>query len=410
MRIFKFGGASVRNAAAIRNLQHILAQYPSEQLFVIVSALGKTTNALERIAASGFNEEDYLKDYQELVDQHTAISNELLGEVPAALTHWFRQLQKVLDRGADSWELYYDQVVCHGELMSTTLIHAFLKKEMRVQWLDARSLISTDADHTQAKVDWDQTRANIKAVNKDRLNITQGFIGRSPYGDSTTLGREGSDYSAAIFAHVLEADDLVVWKDVPGIMTTDPKWMPKAQQYRNLSYRRAVELTYYGAKVIHPKTMAPLAKSNIPMQVRSFLDLQQEGTLIAKEGPAQEVWPTIVIRQHQVLVSVRFPGDKPIDQMGIAEVFRVVEHLGIQINLMQNSALSFSFVFDYHQAQLDRLRESFQSQYAMYENKGLHLVTLMNYTPELEQNLPAMQEVLIEQRTRHHYRVLYLPV
>lgn len=409
MRIFKFGGASVKNAAAIRNLQNILADYAAEKLFVVVSALGKTTNELEEIASLGFSGEDYEEAYAALITRHEHISNELIGNVPETLRQLFRKLQDALKTSADSWEEYYDQVVSFGELMSTRLIHEFLNMKMNVQWYDARGFISTDSSYTKARVDWTQTGKNIHNHDFGQLSITQGFIGRSKEEKNTTLGREGSDYSAAIFAHFFQAKELVVWKDVPGVMTADPKLISDVQQYGSLSYRRAVELTYYGAKVIHPKTMAPLAKAGIPMHVRSFLDRSQSGTIISAEEPMEEILPTIVFRYRQTLISVRFPGEKPIDQLALSEVFKELDTLGIQINLMQNSALSFSFVFDHDEQQIKQLRESLRSKYAIYENNDLHLVTLMNYNDELQRSLPIMEEILLEQRTRHHYRILYAP-
>ncbi len=411
MRIFKFGGASVKNATAIRNLQRILSHHASEKLFIVVSALGKTTNNLETLAKLGFEQKPYEKALQAVLEEHTRIAEELLGQVPETLIHLFQSLTESVTKIPDSWPKFYDQVVSYGELLSTTLIVQFLKGSMRIEWLDARDFIVTSDHFTRAKVDLIATDRNIAELRKtDNIYLTQGFIGRSADGHTTTLGREGSDYSAALFASFLKAEELVVWKDVPGIMTADPKLSSTVRQYERLTYRRAVEMTYYGAKVIHPKTMAPLAEANIPMTVRSFLDLDKKGTLITSDDELPgEVLPSTVFRYHQVLVSIRLPDRSTIDHLLMSEAMQDLSQLDIQINLMQHSALSFSFCLDEDKIQLEKMREVLGSKYALLENSGLQLVTLMNYSESEHQQLPEMSEVLLEQRTRHHYRVLYRP-
>ncbi|MDW3193542.1 MAG: aspartate kinase [Cytophagales bacterium] len=411
MRIFKFGGASVKNAAAIRNLQDILSNYADEKLFVVVSAMGKTTNKLEHLAKLGFAQKPYEMAIHEIEQEHIEISEELLGEVPAPIKKLFASLANTVARGMESWPEYYDQVVSHGELLSTSLIVQFLKRTMPVEWLDARDFIATSEHYMQAKVDIQATKENISAIlASEKTFLTQGFIGRSANGKSTTLGREGSDYSAALFANFLQADELVVWKDVPGIMTADPKLSSEVKQYDRLTYRRAVEMTYYGAKVIHPKTMGPLAKANIPMTVRSFLDLNQKGTLITSdEALAEEVLPSMVYRYDQVLVSLRIPDGSTIDHLLMSEVMQDLSQLEVQINLMQHSALSFSFCLDEDKAQLENMRGLLGRKYSVLENNGLHLVTFMNYEKGKGQTMPAMKEIFLEQRTRHHHRILYRP-
>lgn len=411
MRIFKFGGASVKNAAAIRNLQDILSNHASEKLFIVVSALGKTTNKLELLAKLGFEGKPYETAIHEIENDHIEIAQELMGEVPMPVVQLFKSLADTMTHRVNSQAEYYDQVVSFGELLSTTLIVQFLKRSMPIEWLDAREYIVTSDHFMRAKVDLEATEKNISTLRSStKTFLTQGFIGSSAAGKTTTLGREGSDYSAALFADFLQADELVVWKDVPGIMTADPKLSSKVEQYDRLTYRRAVEMTYYGAKVIHPKTMAPLAKANIPMTVRSFLDLTQKGTLITSdEELAEDVLPSMVYRYDQVLVSLRIPDQSIIDHLLMSEAMQDLSRLDIQINLMQHSALSFSFCMDENKEQLENMREVLGSKYAMLENKGLHLVTFMNYGVAEDQIMPAMKEILLEQRTRHHYRILYRP-
>ncbi len=412
MRIFKFGGASVKNAEAIRNLQYILSSQESGILFVVVSALGKTTNKLEVLAKHGYDGLVHEEMLQEVKDDHIRIAEELLGKIPETITDLFRSLEVAVQTQSDSWYQHYDHVVSYGELLSTTLIFQFLNRSVEIEWLDARDFIKTNDDFTRAKVDLIDTETNISHLRSTtKTFITQGFIGRSGNGHTTTLGREGSDYSAALFAKFLHADELVVWKDVPGIMSADPKLSTEVKQYRRLSYRRAVEMTYYGAKVIHPKTMAPLAESNIPMTVRSFLEPDQNGTLIAADDDEwkEDVLPTTVFRYNQVLISLRIPDISTIDHLLMSEVMKNLSQLDIQINLMQHSALSFSFCLDEDKIQMEKVREMLSSKYALLENHGLRLVTFMNYEKGIERIIPEKSEVLLEQRTRHHYRVLYRP-
>lgn len=377
----------------------------------MVSALGKTTNKLETLAKLGFRQEPHDEALQDVIDEHIQIAEELMETVPEPVTKLFQALAESLKHIPHSWPQYYDQVVSYGEMLSTTLIVQFLKESMEIEWLDARDFITTTDHFTRAKVDEVVTEQNISGLQQiDKTFLTQGFIGRSSNGLTTTLGREGSDYSAALFASFLQADELVVWKDVPGIMTADPKLSDEVQQYERLTYRRAVEMTYYGAKVIHPKTMAPLASANIPMMVRSFLDLNKKGTLITSDDELpEEVLPSTVFRYNQVLVSLRIPDKSTIDQLLMSEAMRDLSQLDIQINLMQQSALSFSFCLDEDEIQMEKMREVLGRKYALLENSGLHLVTFMNYHQSKEQKSPEMSEVLLEQRTRHHYRVLYRP-
>lgn len=377
----------------------------------MVSALGKTTNKLEALARLGFEGKPCVVVLKEIMDDHIEIAKELIGIVPEPVTHLFDSLTESVNQPFDSWPQCYDQVVSHGELLSTALIVQYLKRSISIDWLDARDFITTTDHFTRAKVDQVATEQKITALHMSgKTFLTQGFIGRSVNGHTTTLGREGSDYSAALFASFLQADELVVWKDVSGIMTADPKLSTEVQQYKHLTYRRAVEMTYYGAKVIHPKTMAPLAKSNIPMTVRSFLDLNKKGTLITSDNKLpEEVLPSTVFRYNQVLVSLRIPDRSSIDYLLMSEAMRDLSQLDIQINLMQHSALSFSFCLDEDEIQMEKLKRVLGSKYALLENSGLHLVTFMNYEGGKQQELPAMAEIFLEQRTRHHYRVLYRP-
>lgn len=411
MRIFKFGGASVKNAEAIRNLQYILSNHGPDDLLVVVSALGKTTNKLEVLAKLAYDRQAFQEILQEIVDDHIEIAEQLMGEVPEPVKNRFESLNATLLSPKASWSRFYDQVVPYGELLSTTLIVQFLQRTMEIEWLDARDYIVTSDHFTRAKVDMAATESKMAAIEvTNRWYLTQGFIGKTNKGLTTTLGREGSDYSAALFAQFLCADELVVWKDVPGIMTGDPKLSTAVQKYDRLSYRRAVEMTYYGAKVIHPKTMAPLAKANIPMTVRSFLDLEKEGTLITSDDDLpEEVLPTTVYRYNQVLVSLRMPDKSTIDHLLMSDAMRDLSQLDIQINLMQHSALSFSFCFDEDKLERGKMREVLGPKYALLENDGLHLVTHMNYSQDKQHHLSESAEVLLEQRTRHHYRVLYKP-
>nr|WP_293834024.1 aspartate kinase [uncultured Arsenicibacter sp.] len=412
MKIFKFGGASVRDAAGVRNLARILQAYQGHPLVVVVSAMGKTTNALEDVAAAYYqgNPAEAVNRWQAVRSYHKAIMRDLAGEDIAQtfqiVLDSFEKVKTYLQRPVEgSFDQVYDLIVSLGELISTQIIAAYLRKlKMPVRWTDARLLIRTDGTFREGKVDWDETEWLIqdysKSIPSDTITITQGFMGRSADGNTTTLGREGSDYSAAIFAYCLNADDVTIWKDVPGVLNADPKWFDETQLIPELTYQDAIELAYYGATVIHPKTIKPLQNKKIKLYVRSFLEPAAPGTVVGEFHNHLSV-PSFIFKVNQTLISLHPKDFSFIAEDNLSRIFSRFAEAGMKINLMQNTAISFSVVVDNHPekipALIDRLREDFRVSY----NGGLELITIRYYNQETIDRVCVNKKVLLEQKSRY---------
>lgn len=411
MQVFKFGGASVKDASAVRNLKAIVKKHASSQLVVVISAMGKGTNLLEVLLAKAIDRRNYEDELEEFISFHSDISNELLGQECDACQRLIEQLSFELTsiRGMQ-WVEAYDRIAPYGELISTCIIGDFLKTELPIHWMDARQFIKTDEFHTEANVLWELTeecvRAEVLPILKNEIVITQGFIGSTENNITTTLGREGSDYSGAILAHCLHAEKFTVWKDVTGVLNGDPKVRPGAIQFNQLSYREATEMTYYGAKVIHPKTLKPLAQRNIPLIVRSFNDHQNEGTKITKDASIKEL-PVFIFKENQLLFSLEVKDHSFIDEKSLSIILNILQHLNVKINLMQNSASTFSFCMDNKLHKLDPIVEALSEYFDVSYNRPLKLSTIKNYTEESLNELPEMSEILLLQKTRHTYQALY---
>lgn len=412
MKIFKFGGASVKDAAGVRNLARILQAYQGQPLVVVVSAMGKTTNALEDVAAAYYqgNPAEAVNRWQAVRSYHKAIMRDLAGEDIAQtfqiVLDSFEKVKTYLQRPVEgSFDQVYDLIVSLGELISTQIIAAYLRKlKMPVRWTDARLLIRTDGTFREGKVDWDETEWLIqdysKSIPPDTITITQGFMGRSADGNTTTLGREGSDYSAAIFAYCLNADDVTIWKDVPGVLNADPKWFDETQLIPELTYQDAIELAYYGATVIHPKTIKPLQNKKIKLYVRSFLEPAAPGTVVGEFNNHLSV-PSFIFKVNQTLISLHPKDFSFIAEDNLSRIFSRFAEAGMKINLMQNTAISFSVVVDNHPekipALIDRLREDFRVSY----NGGLELITIRYYNQETIDRVCVNKKVLLEQKSRY---------
>ncbi len=409
MQIFKFGGASVKDAAGIKNLKEVVSRFGTDQLVIVVSAMGKTTNKLEDLVKRAVEGKAYDDELNELKSYHRSIANELLGEVPEGYAAQEASLEKWLNEVSGKDFLWsYDQVVPHGELMSTSLIHAYVAKGLTCDWLDARTVVRTDQYFTESNVDWVVTEKSIINRFKEISNpiITQGFIGSDEEGNTTTLGREGSDFTGSIFAYCLNAESFTVWKDVVGILNADPRIMKETEKYDRLSYREVTEMTYYGAQVIHPKTLKPLAQKSVPLHVRSFLELDQEGTLIANENTKKTV-PCFVFKSHQLLVTAAVKDHSFMNEQKLGMILQVLDLLNIKINLMQNSALTFSFCIDNKEFKARRIKELLNRDFILTFDEPLSLATIKNYRPESFNQLPEEREVLMEQKTASNYQVLY---
>lgn len=425
MRVYKFGGASVKDATAVRNVVDIIKHHsPDDSLLVVISAMGKTTNALEDLLNLSVNHKPYSNQVNELYQYHEDIVKKLFEdihhEVYFHLAQRFQSLTRALQRAKKSpYNQAYDEVVAHGELISTVIVEAYLKVQgVSSKWIDARDYISTNNLHREAQVNWPLTSSKVNrqlsATLQESVIITQGFIGRSSEGHTTTLGREGSDFSAAIFASCLNAQSVTIWKDVPGVLNADPKRLPNTKLYSHLSYFDAAEMTYYGASVIHPKTIKPLANQQIPLLVRSFAHPTEPGTRIGNTENAEKTHqqvannatPAIIFKQNQSLITFNIRDFSFITERNLSQLFFLLDMLHIKINVMQNSAISVSICIDGNESKNRPLVNSLESEYDIRYNEGLTLITIKNYTEEEIAAMTRDREVLLEQRTRNTYQIV----
>lgn len=415
MVIYKFGGASVKDTASVRNLAEILRNRLRNNLIIVVSAMGKTTNALESILDKKLKGESFYENSANLKDFHLGICRELFPEqhlIFAQLDNLFIQLNNDLEQklSPENYDEFYDRIVSFGEVVSSRIVAEFLcSQDLIVLWQDAGGVIQTDSDFRFAKINWEKTRKNCQEKWKPLLGnfpiLTQGFIGKDPKGRTTTLGREGSDFTAAILATSLDAGSVTIWKDVPGVLNADPKLFPNTKKFDELGYKEAAEMTYFGASVIHPKTIKPLANAGIPLFVKSFLDPEASGTKIHENAPAHQV-PTIVLKKDQILVSFKVTDFTFIEEKHIHRVYEQLQALKLRVNMLQLSAISISIVIDVQLFKLEQLLESLKSEFEIRYNEGLELLTILHPNQE---EIPALlegYEVLLEQVSRNTFQVV----
>jgi aspartate kinase len=411
MKVFKFGGASVKDPKAIRNMASIIKAHGNSNLLIVVSAMGKTTNALERIIALQRQGKEIEKELSDLRNYHFNILQELFQKNHSIFNLIEDQFNKIRQESkkSDGYDQVYDQVVSLGEVISTLIISHYLANEgVSVQWIDARKMIRTDSNFREGKVDWDFSKATIQTLTDKLTNcvlVTQGFIGSTENGLTTTLGREGSDYSAAIFASCLKAESVTIWKDVPGVMNADPKRLPAAIVFEELPFKEAAEMTYYGASVIHPKTIKPLANNGIPLFVKNFDNPLLPGTVI-KETKLDHIPPLIVFKDNQCLISCRVTDYSFIEESQLSIIFGIVSEMQMKINLMQNSAISFSFCVDYREDKILKLIDLLGKHFEVYYNTGLTLITVKNYDQQTFQEYRLKKGVILEQSSRSTLQVL----
>lgn len=410
MKVFKFGGASIRNTIAIQNVVKILRdQGSSEKILVVVSAMGKTTNALERIVHLHFRKEPITSEIKTLMAYHQDIMSQLFhpGEaVFEKVAGCFEEIESNLSDG--HVDFVYDQVVSLGEVISSIIISDYLKKEFEVEWIDARNLILTDSSYREAKINWKETEKKLQGLPEKisaNMILTQGFIGSDSQGNTTTMGREGSDFSAAVFASCLNAESVTIWKDVPGVMSADPKRIPNAKVFEELPYKEAAEMTFYGATVIHPKTIKPLANKHIPLLVRNFDHPDLPGTRI-HDCIVWDLPPLVIFKDNQCLISCRVTDYTFIDEQQLSIIFESLAKLNVRINLMQNSAISFSVCTDYREQKILDLTEMLGAHFEVYYNTGLTLVTIKNYDTETYEAYRSKNGILMEQSTRSTLQIL----
>ena len=422
MKVFKFGGASLKDAAGVKNVASILQRYKNDQLVIVVSAMGKTTNALEEVVDAHAKQTGKAQElYDALKERHYAIMRELFDEgddVFSAVNDTFVEGDWVLDdKPADNYDYMYDQIVCVGELVSSRIVAAYLNKTgLKTHWLDARDVVATDNTYREGWVIWDKTKANAQKIVPPILAggsfvVTQGFIGSTSENFTTTLGREGSDYSAAIFSFCLDADSMSIWKDVPGVLNADPRLFENTVKLDRLSYKEAIEMTYYGAQVIHPKTIKPLQNKNIPLYVKSFLDPDAPGTEISSDTE-DNYPPIVVVEKNQALLHISTLDYSFVAEQHMARLFRKAADLRIFVNMMQNTAISFTICVPNVPDRVRQFIREISDEFKVKMEEGLELITVRHYTQEAIDNLKKGKIVLFEERIRNtmHMVVKNVPV
>lgn len=421
MKVFKFGGASVKDAEAVRNVGAVMQRFPKEDIVVVVSAMGKTTNALEKIAKEYFHKQGDLKrSVDDLKIYHQEILNDLFPDekhkIYDDVNNVLVELEWILeDEPIKSFDFEYDQIVSLGEMISTRIVSAWLSESgISNTWVDVRDLIKTDDKYREAQVDWELTEKAVSGLFTPFFNstggmvaITQGFIGVTDENYNTTLGREGSDYTASILGSLLGTEEVTIWKDVPGVLNADPKWFEKTEKLEALSYHDAIELAFFGATVIHPKTLKPLQNKGIPLYVKSFFNPGEEGTLITgiKKLPKNlKTVPSFIFKIDQVLISI-LPRDYSfIVEENLSDIFHLFAERDIKINLMQHAALSFSVCVDAHKEKIPNLVKALQEDYKVLYNEKVELVTIRDYDQTTIDRVITGKKIYVEQKTRQTAR------
>lgn len=400
----------MRTADAIRNASRIVGLFSKEKLLIVASAMGKTTNALEKILALARDGKPFEPECQQLRDYHVGIMKDLFPAGDAvfkAIDEQFDEIRKGAKLKGE-YDMVYDQVVSLGEVISTIILSSFLKKGFPVEWIDARKYIVTDSNFREGKVQWSETEKKIgglKTILENKIIVTQGFIGGDARGLTTTLGRDGSDYSAAVFASGLNAESVTIWKDVPGVMNADPKRLDGAVVFEELPFKEAAEMTYYGASVIHPKTIKPLANRSIPLYVKNFDDPSLPGTRI-NECVVRNLPPLIVFKENQCLISCKVTDYTFIEEEQLSMIFQLLAKMDVKINLMQNSAISFSFCVDFREQKVLNLIEVLSKQFEVYYNTGLTLITIKNFDNKTFNEYRKKPGIILEQSSRSTLQLL----
>lgn len=408
MKVFKFGGASVNDAEGVKNVLRVLETTGNSNKLIVVSAMGKTTNTLEVVV------EDYLKEHevpaslQPVKDFHRKILSQLFpdpgSEAILKVEGFFTELENFLIHNKSTrYDFVYDQVVSYGELISTTIVSEFLISQgIKNTWLDARNFVKTDSTYRDAQVIWEETQELVSQnINRDLVNITQGFIGSDSDNFTTTLGREGSDYTAAIFAYCLNAESVTIWKDVPGVLNADPRVFDNPELLNQISYEEAIELAFYGASVIHPKTLQPLKRKEIPLFVRSFLNPEGPGTAVSQGQTLDPAIPCFIVKKNQVLISLSSLDFSFMVEENISEIFRLFHMYQMKVDLIQNSAISFSVCVDNKFNQLEKLIQHLRARFKVEYKTGVSLYTIRHFTDDAIRSLEKDREILLKQLTQN---------
>jgi aspartate kinase len=412
MQVFKFGGASVKDADSVKNVASILKKHADRSTIVVISAMGKTTNKLEQLVNAYFYKDGDIEPIlSELKTYHLSILNQL---IPNKANTIYNDIENVFvellwaleEEPSSTYNYHYDQLVSQGEVLATKIVSAYLNEvEIKNKWIDARGFIQTDNSYREGKVDYELsqqlvTTELLSIFNSYNIIITQGFIGGTSENFTTTLGREGSDYTAALLAYFTDAKQVIIWKDVPGVLNADPKYFKNAKKIDELNYHDAIELTYYGASVIHPKTIKPLQNKNIPLFVKSFINPQEAGTII-KDSDKRSSATSYIFKVNQILLSIQPKDFSFIAEDNLSNIFTLFSKYNVHVNMMQNSAISFSVCTDYDEHKIEPLLKDLQQQFKVLYNKDVELMTVRNYDQDIIANLTENKLVIIEQRSRN---------
>jgi aspartate kinase len=406
MRIFKFGGASVKDADGIKNVVEVLNQVGYENTLLVISAMGKSTNAMETVVNNYF---DHKASVSSAIHDVLKYHNDILMELFKNDKHpIFKEVKTLFDevQGFLAWNkspkynFVYDQVIGYGELVSTTIVSAYFNEVgIKNTWLDVREFIKTDDNYRDVAINWEKTQENVtKGIDKKQLYITQGFIGSDDNNFMTTLGREGSDYSAAILAYCLNATEVTIWKDVPGVLNADPRYFENAQLLNQISYREAIELAFYGATVIHPKTLQPLQRKEIPLYVKSFINPKNKGTMVGKGIGIEPKVPCFIVKKNQVLMKLSSLDFSFIMEENISQLFKLLHDYKMKVDLIQNSAISFSVCVDNKFGRLQDLLDTLKGKFKVAYQEGVSLYTIRHFDAEALASLQNGKEILLEQR------------
>lgn len=414
MKVFKFGGASIKDASSIKNILKIISSYNHDKLIIVVSAMGKTTNALEIVVDNYFNNKTELQSsILDVFNFHSEIMVDLFKKndpVFFEISKLFEKLKSFIKSNkSPSYSFVYDQIVSVGELISSNIIHHFLlNNNIDCSLIDARNCIKTDSKYRGGKVQWDATNKKVKeAITKTNINITQGFIGSDKNNFTVTLGREGSDYSAAIFAYVLNAESLSIWKDVPGLLNADPKFFSNTKLLNQISYSETIELAFYGASIIHPKTLQPLQKKEIPLHVKSFKNPKSKGTIISKEIEIEPLVPCYIFKENLILIKLSSLDFSFMVEDNISNIFKELHDFKMKVDVIQNSAISFSVCFFDKYNNIDALVKNLEGKFKIEMHKNVSLFTIRHFNEKSIKKVSNKRKLVLEQRTEKTVRLIF---
>ena len=414
MKVFKFGGASIKDASSIKNILKIISSYNDDKLIIVVSAMGKTTNALEIVVDNYFNNKTELQSsILDVFNFHSEIMVDLFKKNDPVFFETSKLFEKlksfIKSNKSPSYSFVYDQIVSVGELISSNIIHHFLlNNNIDCSLIDARNCIKTNSKYRGGKVQWDATNKKVKeAITKTNINITQGFIGSDKNNFTVTLGREGSDYSAAIFAYVLNAESLSIWKDVPGLLNADPKFFSNTKLLNQISYSETIELAFYGASIIHPKTLQPLQMKEIPLHVKSFKNPKSKGTIISKEIEIEPLVPCYIFKENLILIKLSSLDFSFMVEDNISNIFKELHDFKMKVDVIQNSAISFSVCFFDKYNNIDALVKNLEGKFKIEMHKNVSLFTIRHFNEKSIKKVSNKRKLVLEQRTEKTVRLIF---